>query len=55
MQEVEDFDDIHKGIFDKKSVVIVIGDTAVGKTNLIFCYTKEKQPNNIAPPIPART
>ena len=32
-------------------IVILVGDSSVGKTNLIHCYSKEKVPTNTMPTV----
>lgn len=29
----------------------MVGDAGTGKTNIVYCYTKEKVPNNIMPTV----
>lgn len=37
--------------YKRFKIVILVGDAATGKTNIIYTYTRDKPPNNIMPTI----
>lgn len=38
-------------VIDSLNVVILVGDAGTGKTNIVYCFTRDKIPNNIMPTI----
>lgn len=49
--ELDEYDDLYKSKFWFNQLVILVGDSFVGKTNLIHCYSKGKVAMNTMPTV----